>query len=194
MGNISYDDMLELAEWGAKVLQAKSIDIAKRWDIRLTVLSSFSESTGTKISKNDSCTIGGGPIVGIAHRLDMSAAKISNPRNLDLKHYLNHLELIAPQESCYVFAKTLHDEIRGSFETIPGVSLEIDNDIGIITVVGDYKRNPDFVGNMTSKIESGSIRVKHICPRANSVSVLVPFQSTEATVSIIHDYIQKVYD
>lgn len=49
--SISYDEMLEMASLGAQVMQARSIFVAKRFDIPIHVRSSFSQAEGTMITK-----------------------------------------------------------------------------------------------------------------------------------------------
>ncbi len=49
--NISYDAMLELAVLGAQVMQARSIEVAKRYGVPIHVRSSFNNKKGTVISK-----------------------------------------------------------------------------------------------------------------------------------------------
>ncbi len=49
---ISYDEMLEMASLGAQVMQARSIEVAKRFNIPIHVRSSFSKEEGTMIIKN----------------------------------------------------------------------------------------------------------------------------------------------
>lgn len=48
---ITYDEMLEMASLGAQVMQARSIEVAKKFDVPLHVRSSFSNNTGTMIIK-----------------------------------------------------------------------------------------------------------------------------------------------
>jgi aspartate kinase len=48
---ITYDEMLEMASLGAQVMQARSIEVAKKFDIPIHVRSSFNESPGTMILK-----------------------------------------------------------------------------------------------------------------------------------------------
>lgn len=50
---ISYDEMLELASLGAKVLQIRSVEFAKRYQVPVHVRSSFDETTGTMLVKED---------------------------------------------------------------------------------------------------------------------------------------------
>jgi aspartate kinase len=50
---VSYDEMLELARLGAKVLQARSVLFAKKYNVPVVVKSSFTEGSGTLITKPD---------------------------------------------------------------------------------------------------------------------------------------------
>ncbi len=51
MDFISYDEMLELASLGAKVLQSRSVELAKKLNVKIVAKSSFSEAEGTVIAK-----------------------------------------------------------------------------------------------------------------------------------------------
>lgn len=51
---ISYDEMLEFASLGAKVLQTRSVEMAKKLDVNLVTRSSFSDNKGTLITKEES--------------------------------------------------------------------------------------------------------------------------------------------
>jgi len=53
LGRISYDEMLELASLGAKVLQIRSVEFAKRYQVPVHVRSSFDEEDGTWVLQED---------------------------------------------------------------------------------------------------------------------------------------------
>ena len=74
MEKISYDEMLELASLGAKVLQNRSVELAKKLNVNLVTRSSFSNAEGTLITKEEN--IMEQPLVsGIA--LDKNQARVS---------------------------------------------------------------------------------------------------------------------
>ena len=74
LNNISYDEMLELASLGAKVLQNRSVEMAKKLNVNLVTRTSFSDEEGTLITKEEN--IMEAPLVsGIA--LDRNQARIS---------------------------------------------------------------------------------------------------------------------
>jgi len=51
LARISYDEMLEMARLGAKVLQARSVEFAKKYDVPVVVKSSFTEGSGTLVTR-----------------------------------------------------------------------------------------------------------------------------------------------
>jgi len=53
LDKISYEEMLELASLGAKVLQTRSVEFAKKYDVPLVVKSSFNNNPGTLVVKED---------------------------------------------------------------------------------------------------------------------------------------------
>jgi aspartate kinase len=53
IGSISYDEMLNMASLGAKVLQIRSVGFAKKYDVPVHVRSSFSEEEGTMVVNED---------------------------------------------------------------------------------------------------------------------------------------------
>ena len=53
LDRVSYDEMLEMASLGAKVLQARSVQVAKKYNVVLEVLSSFEEGKGTLVTRED---------------------------------------------------------------------------------------------------------------------------------------------
>jgi aspartate kinase len=74
LDKISYDEMLELASLGAKVLQNRSVELAKKLNVNLVTRTSFSDEEGTLITKEEN--IMEAPLVsGIA--LDKNQARIS---------------------------------------------------------------------------------------------------------------------
>ncbi len=74
MDQISYDEMLELASLGAKVLQNRSVELAKKMGVNLVTRSSFNDNPGTLITKEEN--IMEKPLVsGIA--LDKNQSRVS---------------------------------------------------------------------------------------------------------------------
>jgi aspartate kinase len=75
---VSYEEMLELAASGAKVLQSRSVEYARRHGVRIHVRSSFDEAAGTWVQEVDRQRMEGAMISGVA--LDAEEAKVTLDR------------------------------------------------------------------------------------------------------------------
>lgn len=74
LARISFDEMLELASLGAKVLQIRSVEFAKRYNVPVHVRSSFSDAPGTWVVQEDA-SMEDVLVTGVAH--DLNEAKIT---------------------------------------------------------------------------------------------------------------------
>jgi aspartate kinase len=77
LARISFDEMLELASLGAKVLQIRSVEFAKRYNVPVHVRSSFSDEPGTWVVQEES-SMEDVLVTGVAH--DLNEAKITLQR------------------------------------------------------------------------------------------------------------------
>ncbi len=75
LDNVSYEEMLELAASGAKVLHIRAVEFARRHGVRLHVRSSFSDAEGTWIGSSEGEQVEEPVITGVAG--DVSDAKIT---------------------------------------------------------------------------------------------------------------------
>jgi aspartate kinase len=74
LGHVTYDEMLEMASLGAKVLQARSVEFAKKYGVPVHVRSSFKGDGGTLVTREES-GMEAAVVTGVTH--DRSQAKIS---------------------------------------------------------------------------------------------------------------------
>src|SRR5579872_2692247 len=74
LDRVSYDEMLEMAGLGAKVLQLRSVELARRYNVPLVVRSSFGDGVGTWVGQGDS-TMEDVLVSGVT--LDQNQAKIT---------------------------------------------------------------------------------------------------------------------
>ncbi len=75
LDRLSYEEMLELASLGAQVLQSRSIEMAKKFDIPIHVRSSFTDENGTLISKEVK-TMEDALVSGVTHKEDEAKVTI----------------------------------------------------------------------------------------------------------------------
>jgi aspartate kinase len=73
--SVTYEEMLEMASSGAGVMMARSIEIARRYRVKLRVRSTFVDGEGTWIGEEDEAMLEKAIISGVTH--DISEAKVS---------------------------------------------------------------------------------------------------------------------
>ena len=180
LDKVSYDDMLELASWGAKVLQMQSVQIAKEYRVNLRVLSSFSEGKGTKITNQMQSTPDYGP-VGIAHNLDMFAIYTDVAEERELKLLLEPVKSVIKlfPDICLI-PKTIQTEIQAILSKA-NINVKIDNDIGTVTVVG----------NNITKIVNDAYNAKKTLSGIRSQTFVMPLQQTLPLVAKLHKTLFK---
>jgi aspartate kinase len=74
LSRVAYDEMLEMASLGAKVLQARSVEFAKKYGVTVHVRSTFKPDPGTVVTREESA-MEDAVVTGITH--DRSQAKVS---------------------------------------------------------------------------------------------------------------------
>src|SRR5918997_1357912 len=81
---VSYDEMLELAASGAKVLQLRSVEFARNHGVRLHVRSTFTDADGTWIREEDERMLEKAIISGVAHTYDELVYRVRGVRAAQL--------------------------------------------------------------------------------------------------------------
>src|SRR5207249_8288533 len=81
---VTYDEMLELSASGAKVLQLRSVEVARNYGVKLHVRSTFSEDDGTWVTEEDERMLEKAIISGVAHTFDEAVYRIRLVDRADL--------------------------------------------------------------------------------------------------------------
>jgi len=211
LDEITYDEMLELASLGAQVLHNRSVEMAKRYNVRLEVLSSFSGKPGTKV-KEVVKTMEKSHISGVAK--DKSIARLAlvgledtpgiafkifsllarNKVNVDL--ILQSIGRSDTKDISFTVAKTdmalaqrLLEEHRDSIQFD---HIDVSDDIAKISIVGaGMMNNPGVAAKMFEALFNAGININMISTSEIKVSVLVDVNDAERAVQVIHD---RFYD
>ena len=204
---ITFDEMLELASLGAQVLHNRSVEMAKRYNVNMEVLSSFSGKPGTKVKevvktmekihvsgvakdKNVArlALIGLADQPGIAFKIFSLLAK--KDINVDII-----LQSIGRDESKDISftvarddaetAKAILEELK---ESIGFKSIEVDDHVAKVSIVGaGMAHNAGVASKMFEALYSAGINIQMISTSEIKVSVLVDERDADRAVQAIHD-------
>jgi aspartate kinase len=204
---ISYDEMLELASLGAKVLQIRSVQFAKKYNVDVHVRSSFNDNPGTLVTKEDkemeSILVSGITYAkdetkiavmrvpdrpGIAARLlsPLSAANISVDmivQNVSEDGYTDFTFTVCKSD----FKKALLITKEAAGEINAG-DVITDENISKISMVGLGMRSHAGVATkMFETLAKEGINIQMISTSEIKISVVIDAKYTELAVRVLHD-------
>ena len=204
---ITYEEMLELASQGAKVLQTRSVALAMKYSVNLRVLSSFEDLPGTMI-RNEGYNMEKTEISGIAHSLN--EAKITLSGVLDkpgqAAEIFGALAKHAINVDMIVQSSTIDNTSTDITFTIPETDLkivqqvikDIKNKIGFlkftsdtnvvkISVVGNAMRTQSGIANtMFETLAKNQINIHVISTSEIKISVLISSEYKELAMRSLH--------
>ena len=176
---ISYDEMLELSKYGAKVLQYKSVLFAKQYNVKTRVLSSFNNDNYSTLVTSKTQYINNKEIAGIAHSTNYILLNTKS----NIESIIDKYELIDINNNNYLVKKNVINNIMNLIKD----DYKIDNDIGTITVVGNNICN--ITNDLTNILDKNNISIKYMSNEEISVTYIVHLSQTEIVLDILHNYI-----
>jgi len=204
---ISYDEMLEMASLGAKVLQIRSVEFAKKYDVVVHVRSSFNDNPGTLVMKEDADmeTV---LVSGITYNKD--EAKISVMRVPDkpgiasklftpLSHANITVDMIIQNVSHEGYTDLTFTVPRTDFKKalkiveetasqIEAGGVASDENIAKVSIVGVGMRSHSGVASkMFQTLSQEGINIQMISTSEIKVSCIVDSKYTELAVRVLHD-------
>ncbi len=206
LDKIAYEEMLELASVGARVLQTRSVELAMKERVRVQVLSSFSDAAGTMVVDEDEI-VEKESVTGIAYSRD--EAKLTVRRVPDrpgvaatvfgaLAGQGINVDMIVQNASAEGLtdmtftvgkadlprARTALSDIR---ERVGYTELLADSDVAKISVVGvGMRSHPGVAATMFRTLADKAINIQVISTSEIKVSALIGAEYIELAVRALH--------
>jgi len=204
---ISYDEMLEMASAGAKVLHSRSVEIAKKFGIPIHVRSSFSQEEGTMVTIEDEelekyvvasvnynrneakLTIAGIPDVpGVAAKIFQTIAAA----NIVVDMIIQNVGIDGKADLTFTVSKT---DMRSALGILDNIGKELnaesvtaDEKISKISIVGVGMRSHAGVASkFFSALADEGINIMMISTSEIKISCVIEEKYTELAVRILHD-------
>ncbi|WP_343353284.1 aspartate kinase [Helicobacter mastomyrinus] len=201
---ISYDEMLELASMGAKVLLNRSVELAKKLNVKLLCASSFTQSEGTLITKEED--IMEKPIVsGVA--LDKNQARVSladvldrpgiaadifgllADNNINVDMIVQTIGRDGKTDIDFTIPKTeisLVQQVLEKFKDDFG-NIEYDNNIAKVSIVGVGMKSHSGVASTAFKaLAEDNINIMMISTSEIKISMIISIEFAQEAVRKLH--------
>lgn len=207
LDEVTYNEMLELATLGAQVLHNRSVELAKKYNVKLEVLSSFTGHPGTKVkgvakrmektavsSVAKDKDIARIALVGVPNEVGTSFKVFSllaqNHINVDIiLQGIGHEE---GKDICFTVAEgdlKKAAELLGSHKAeLRFARLETNADIAKVSVVGSGMiNNPGVAAKLFEALYDAHININMISTSEIKISVLVDKKDADRAVQAVHD-------
>ena len=204
---ITFEEMLEMASLGSKVLQIRSVEFAGKYNVPLRVLSTFEEGPGTLITVDQEETMEQPVISGIAFNRDEAkitvrgvpdtpgaAYKILGPvgeANIEVDMIVQNVSADGTTD----FTFTVHkNELRKALDVLKSVASELgakdiqgDASIAKVSIVGVGMRSHAGVASKMFKLlAKESINIQMISTSEIKISVVIEEKYLELAVRALH--------
>ncbi|MGZ3536702.1 MAG: aspartate kinase [Thermodesulfobacteriota bacterium] len=205
---ISYDEMLEMASLGAKVLQIRSVEFAKKYDVPIHVRSSFNDNPGTIVCKEDE-EMEKVVVSGVTY--NKNEAKIEVMRVPDVPGMAAKLfkpiadanivvdmiiQTSSTEKGCADVAFTVpHSDFAKTLQIVKevikgfgGKEVKSNEDIAKVSIVGVGMRSHSSVATqMFSALAKEGINIQMISTSEIKISCIIDSKYTELAVRALHD-------
>jgi aspartate kinase len=207
LSQITFEEMLEMASLGSKVLQIRAVEFAGKYKVPLRVLHSFQDGPGTLITVEDDSTVEKPIISGIAFNRDEAkltvmgvpdvpgvASKILGPvsrANIEVDVIVQNVAA----DNTTDFTFTVH---RNDYEAAEAVLNQVAVELGAREVVGDNKiakvsivgvgmrSHAGVASKMFDALADESINIQMISTSEIKVSVVIAEKYLELAVRALH--------
>ena len=204
---ITFDEMLELATLGAQVLHNRSVEMAKRYNVNLEVISSFSGNPGTKVKevvkKMEKTHVSGvakdkdvarlalvglQDTPGIAFKIFSLLAK--EKINVDI--ILQSIGRGNTKDISFTVAKGDKDRAKQVLEEnreyLGFDHIDVSDDIAKVSIVGaGMINNPGVASKMFEALYNAGVNISMISTSEIKISVLVDAADADKAVQAVHD-------
>jgi aspartate kinase len=204
---ISYDEMIELASTGAKVLEIRSVEFAKRFSVPVHVRSAFSDVEGTWLVKEDE-SMDEVLVSGVSY--DRNEAKITLQRVPDRPGLAAQIfgpiaeahivvDMIIQNASedgttdvTFTVPKADHKQalaiVKNMLPALQAKGIKVDTDIAKVSVVGvGMRTHAGVAAKMFQALASEGINIEMISTSEIKISVVIDAKYTELAVRVLHD-------
>lgn len=202
---ISYDEMLELATLGAQVLNNRSVEMAKKYNIELEVLSSLTKAPGTIVKeagKMEKMLISGVAkdtniarvsVVGVPDNPGLAFKMFSklSSKGINVDIILQSIGRDGTKDISFTVAKDNAKDAAAAMEeyvaTVGGKSVLVDENVAKISIVGaGMESHAGVATKMFEALYDSQINIRMISTSEIKVSVLIDEKDADAAVAAIH--------
>jgi aspartate kinase len=187
---VTYEEMLEMAAAGARVLQLRSVEFARNHDVKLHVRSSFSEAAGTWIREEDERMLEKALISGVTHTSKETIYRVEGVSPARLFEALAdarvNVDTVIQSGDEIVFSAPDRSETDDVLDGL-GVQWSSRDDLGQISIVGAGMRShPGVAAKAFTTLDELGIKTELVSTSPIKIGFFVSRDKVEEAVRALH--------
>ena len=189
---VSYEEMLEMAASGARVLQVRSVEVARNHHVKLHVRSTFSMEDGTWIREEDERMLEKALISGVTHTRDETLYRVEGTSPAQLFAVLAdagvNVDTIVRTGSEILFSAPAEDR-DAAREALDGLGLDWSarDDLGKVSVIGaGMKSHPGVAAKAFETLNAAGIELEVVITSPIKIACHVRGEDVERAVVELH--------
>jgi aspartate kinase len=207
LDQITYDEMLEMARAGAKVLQPRSVELAKKYNVPVYVKSSFTDEGGTLVTKEEK-TMEKEVVSGVTYDRDQAkitvvrvpdrpgiAARLFTPlseHNIVVDMIIQNASSEGYTDLTFTVSRKDIGEakriITDTVKEVGGEKVEVDDNVAKVSIIGvGMISHSGVAAKMFATLAREGINIMMISTSEIKVSCVVEAKYTELAVTVLHD-------
>ena len=190
---LTYDEMLELAASGARVLQLRSVEFARNHDVTLHVRSTFTDAEGTWIREEDEQMLEKAIISGVTHTTEETVYRLEGISAAALFGALAeasvNVDTIVQTSAEIVFSAPAEErtEVEGVLDRL-GVRWSARDDLGKVSLIGaGMKSHPGIAAKTFATLDAEGIPVQVVTTSPIKIACHVPSELVGRAVRALHE-------
>ena len=191
---LSYDEMLEMAASGARVLQLRSVEFARNHNVRLHVRSTFADADGTWITEEDDPMLEKAIISGVVHTREELVYRATGIGAADLFDALadasvNVDTIVQVSAGEILFSAPSEDrvDVERTLARL-GAAWSLRDDLGKVSVVGaGMKSHPGVAAKTFATLREQGVEPVVVTTSAIKIACHVPTDDVEKSVRALHE-------
>jgi len=190
---LSYEEMLEMASSGARVMATRSIEVARSHNVPLHVRSTFTDADGTWIREEDNRVLEKALISGVVHQRVETVYRVEGATAARLFGALAeasiNVDTIVQTGDEIVFSAPVEDrdDTARALDSL-GVSWSARDDLGKVSLVGaGMKSHPGVAAKTFATLEDAGIEAPVVSTSPIKIACHVPSVDVERAVQALHE-------
>jgi aspartate kinase len=190
---VTYDEMLELAASGAKVLQLRSVEVARNYGVKLHVRSTFDAADGTWVTEEDEPMLEKAIISGVAHTFDEAVYRVRSVDRAELFDALAasgvNVDTIIQTGDEIIFSAPLDDRDDADAALArAGAARERIEGLAKVSLIGaGMKSHPGVAARTFATLRDIGAEARFIVTSPIKISFFVEQADAERTVLALHE-------